>query len=181
MSQAPNRSLALGVWRAGSDAVPAHPAETAQARKLHTSGKLSAVAGLEAVRRIVRSSSRSWRHGGSPIMTTSKMATASCALGMLTYAGLMSLLSAPDVAAEPADRSPPQLIAPADPSIEEATSSPSSFTSDSPTDRAPASSSSLSETTRCGRAGPPACGPEPFPFAGTLTTVCCRERADQDN
>ncbi len=44
-------------------------------------------------------------------MTTSKMATASCALGMLTYAGLMSLLSAPDVAAEPADHSPPHLIA----------------------------------------------------------------------
>ena len=181
MSQAPNRSLALGVWRAGSDVVPAHPAETAQARKLHTSGKLSAGAGLEAVRRIVRSSSRSWRHGGSPIMTTSKMATASCALGMLTYAGLMSLLSAPDVAAEPADRSSPQLIAPADPSIEESTTSHSSFTSDSPTGRAPANSSSLSETTSCGRAGPPAGGPEPFESVATSTTVCCRERADQDN
>lgn len=44
-------------------------------------------------------------------MTTSRMATASCALGMLTYTGLMSLLSAPDVAAEPAHPSPRQLIA----------------------------------------------------------------------
>ncbi len=181
MSQAPNRSLAFCAWQARSGAVPAHPAETAQPRKLHTSGELSAVGGLETVRRIVRSSSRSWRHGGSPIMTTSKMATASCALGMLTYVGLMSLLSAPDVAAEPADHSPPQLVAPADSSTEESTSSPSSFTFDSPTDRAPANSSSLSETTSCGRAGPPAGGPEPFEYAATSTTVCCRERADQDN
>ncbi len=156
----------------------AHPSETAQPRKLHTSGKLSPLAGLETVRRIVRSRWRRWRHGGSPIMTTSKMATASCALGMLTYVGLMSLLSAPDVAAEPVDRSPPQLITPADPSTEESTLSPSSFTSDSHSDLAPASSSSLSETTRCVRVDTPAGGPEPFPFAATLTTVCGRERAD---
>ncbi len=178
MSRAPTRSPALGVWWAGPDAVLAHPSETARPGKLHTSGKLSPLAGLETVRRIVRSRWRSWRHGGRPIMTTSKMATASCALGMLTYVGLMSLLSAPDVAANPADRSPPRLIAPADPSTEESTSSPASFTSDSPTDRATAGFVSLSETTRYARAGAPEGGSEPFPFAATLTTVCCRERAD---
>ncbi len=45
----------------------------------------------------------------TPNMTTPRLATASCALGLLTSVGLTTLFSAPDAAADPGEQAPAQI------------------------------------------------------------------------